>query len=69
MSRITVAIDGMSCSHCLTAVRRAVEGLDGAELEELKLGSAQVRYSPEKLSADRILEAIGDAGYEAHLTT
>jgi copper chaperone len=69
MSRITVSIDGMSCSHCLTAVRRAVEGLDGAELEELKLGSAKVRYSPEKLSAERILEAIGDAGYEARLTS
>jgi hypothetical protein len=28
-----------------------------------------VRYSPEKLSAERILEAIGDAGYEARLTS
>jgi copper chaperone len=65
MSRINLEITGMTCSHCLTAVRKAVEGVDGAELEELTLGAAKVRFDPSKTDVERIKAAVADAGYAA----
>jgi copper chaperone len=67
MTRIALAIDGMSCSHCLSAVRKAIEGIDGAELEELTLGSAKVKLDPSKARPEQVMEAVEEAGYQAQI--
>lgn len=64
MERATIAIEGMSCGHCVKAVTSALEELD-VDIEQVSIGSATVSYDPEATRLDRIAQAIRDAGYEA----
>ncbi|HEX6576102.1 MAG TPA: heavy-metal-associated domain-containing protein [Gemmatimonadaceae bacterium] len=63
MTRTTMKIDGMSCGHCVMAVRKALEGVDGTNVENVALGTATVEYDPNVTSPQKIAEAINDAGY------
>ena len=65
MERLDLDIEGMSCDHCVRAVRTALEGVDGAEVERVAIGSATVRYDPARTSPDAITNAVADEGYEA----
>jgi len=66
MDRLTLAIDGMSCSHCVAAVRGALEELDGVRAEQVEIGRATVAYDPAKANPREIVAAVDAAGYEAH---
>lgn len=70
MATETIQIDGMGCNHCVSAVRTALEQVEGVEIEQVEIGTARVRY---EASADRrqaLDDAIRNAGYEpvAHTT-
>ena len=56
-------IDGMGCEHCVTAVRDALDTVDGVTVEEVEIGSATVAYDPGAASHDDLVRAIEDAGY------
>ena len=63
MDRITMKIDGMTCGHCVGAVTRALQGIDGVQVEQVRIGSATVAFDPAAASEDRIAQAIEDEGY------
>lgn len=63
MESTTIGISGMSCGHCVAAVKRALDGIEGVEVREIKVGSATVDYDPQSVSAERIARAIEDEGY------
>ena len=65
MSRLELEIEGMSCGHCVAAVSEALGELDGVNVEAVRIGSAEVDYSPEVVSPEQIVLAIEDAGYSA----
>jgi copper chaperone len=67
MERLTLTIDGMSCSHCLGAVTRALQGLDGVRIDRVAIGSATVEIDPARTDAQAVTTAIEDAGYQAHV--
>lgn len=65
MERATIAIEGMSCGHCVKAVTSALEELGSVDIEQVSIGSATVSYDPEATPVERIAQAVRDAGYEA----
>ena len=65
MKRTTLTIEGMSCGHCVLAVTKALEGLEGVKVENVSVGAASVEYDPSLASPDDIAGAIADAGYPA----
>ena len=65
MTRTTLKIDGMSCGHCVMSVKKALDGLEGVSVENVAVGSATVAYDPAISSAEKIADAISDAGYRA----
>jgi len=65
MTRTTLKIDGMSCGHCVMSVKKALDGLEGVTVENVAVGSATVAYDPAISSAEKIADAISDAGYRA----
>ena len=65
MERLTLAIDGMSCGHCVGAVKRALADIEGVRVEQIAIGSATVEFDPARASAERVTTAIEDAGYQA----
>ena len=65
MDRINLRIDGMSCGHCVASVREALEGVSGATVDRVEVGSAAVSYDPAVTRPEALEKAVRDAGYEA----
>lgn len=65
MTPLALSINGMSCGHCLNAVRRALSETPGVSVESVRIGRAEVQYDPAVTTPDRIVSAVTDAGYEA----
>ncbi|SDB17408.1 Cu+-exporting ATPase [Desulfonatronum thiosulfatophilum] len=66
---IELGIRDMTCAACVHRVESAVSSLEGVEEATVNLASetAQVRFRPEKVNLQAIMEAIREAGYEAFL--
>ena len=60
----TYRVDGMSCGHCVAAVRDEVERVSGVEAVEVDLGSKQVVVRG-RFEDAAVRAAIHEAGYEA----
>lgn len=67
MSPLNLTIDGMSCGHCLNAVKNALTHLPGVKLDTLSMGRAKLEYDPAAVSESQITQAVTDAGYRAHV--
>ena len=65
MRNLTLAIEGMSCGHCLNAVNRALDGLPGVHVSAVKIGRADLRYDETLVDPSRIESAVSEAGYPA----
>ena len=65
MDRLHLTIEGMSCDHCVSAVRGRLERTDGVKVDDVTIGSAVIDFDPAKTSIDDIEEAIADEGYTA----
>ena len=65
MDRLTLSIEGMSCEHCVRAVRGRLERTPGVTVDQVDIGSATIQYDPTKASVDDIENAIADEGYTA----
>jgi copper chaperone len=63
MKTETLTIEGMSCGHCVKAVKEAIE-TTGAKTEKVEVGSAQLQYDETKISRDKIILAIEEEGYK-----
>ena len=59
-----IAIDGMHCQACVQRVRKALEKVDGAEVRQVEVGSADVTIDLARETS--VLEAVRKAGYEPH---
>ncbi len=62
----TLAITGMSCGHCVSHVKSALEGLEGVIEANVSLeeNRADVAVSTEVSDAD-LVAAVEAAGYQA----
>jgi copper chaperone len=66
MNQKTFNVEGMSCSHCVSAVTKAVSGLDGVGGVEVSLEkkTVDVTYDAAKVSDDALKGVIEDCGYD-----
>jgi len=69
MEKAILKVAGMSCGHCVKAVQQAIAGVDGATPEQVSIGSATVTFDPARTNIGALLDAVADAGYEAHEST
>jgi copper ion binding protein len=65
MRKAKFEIEGMSCQHCVKAVRNALAELPGVSVDDVSIGGATVEFDPTASSVDSVVDAIADAGYEA----
>lgn len=63
MTQLTMHISGMSCGHCVGAVKKALEGTTGVTVDQVVIGSATVRYDESATSPDQIRHAVEEEGY------
>ncbi|WP_405127696.1 copper chaperone CopZ [Sinanaerobacter chloroacetimidivorans] len=66
MEKTVLNVEGMSCSHCVNAVKNAVGALDGvAEVEvNLEGKTVTVTYDAGKVSLSAVKDAIEEEGYD-----
>lgn len=64
MDTVTLKISGMTCEHCVRSVQRALAGVAGADVGQVRVGTAVVRYDPQRVTVDRLRTAVADEGYE-----
>lgn len=60
--KTVIKIDGMSCQHCVMAVKKEIQNLDVLDLE-VKIGEASVEFDENKINEENIKQAIVEAGY------
>jgi len=63
--RLDLTIAGMTCGHCVSAVREALEALPGVNVQQVGIGTASVTLDPQGASAAALVEAVREAGYQA----
>lgn len=66
MEKITLNVEGMSCSHCEKAVKNAVGALVGVINVDVDLvkKTVTVEYDPEKATLENFGLAIEEEGYD-----
>jgi copper chaperone len=65
MTSLTLHVSGMSCGHCLNAVRQALESVPGVHLQSVRIGRADLAFDESLASRDVIVAAVTNAGYSA----
>ena len=63
MAETTIAIEGMSCQHCVMAVKKALGGVPGILESNVQIGNASVKYDEAKTTKEDIEGTIEKAGY------
>jgi copper chaperone len=66
MEKIVLQVNGMSCEHCVAAVKKAaasIAGVSNADVD-LKSGKVALEYDSTKAALSAIKAAIEDQGYE-----
>lgn len=59
----TFAIDGMSCGHCVVAVRAALDAMPGVAVAHVAVGEAAFTLDPDTVTPAEVEAAIERAGY------
>lgn len=59
-------VEGMSCSHCVNAIHKAVGALEGVigVTVDLKAKTVSVEYDDSKVDLSKIKYEIEDQGYD-----
>ena len=65
MEKLQLSIEGMSCEHCVRAVKNRLAATPGIEVEDVRVGAARLRYDPQRTTVDEIENVIADEGYTA----
>jgi copper chaperone len=65
MKQMKLEVSGMSCGHCVSAVRDALGAVPGVNVDQVQIGSVSVTYDESKATVGDLVDAVSDAGYEA----
>lgn len=63
MQQATIAIAGMSCGGCVSAVQKALGAVAGARVDDVTVGSAAVSYDASRTNPAALAQAVRGAGY------
>ena len=67
MRKVTLAIKGMSCGHCVKRVQQALAATTGVAHASVTLepGQAKVEYDEAAATPEQLTAAVTTAGYSA----
>ncbi|MDX2184279.1 MAG: cation transporter [Gemmatimonadaceae bacterium] len=65
MKKLSLAIEGMSCGHCVRAVTGALQAIPGVTVDTVAIGSAELRFDPAVTAEAAIAAAVTAEGYRA----
>lgn len=63
MKRVELNIEGMSCGHCVMAVKKALSNLNDIKVEDVQIGKAVFQLDESHETLAKVIDAIENAGY------
>ena len=66
VDRVHLTIEGMTCEHCVRAVRNRLADTPGVQVEQVEVGSAVITLDPAAATIESVEDAIADEGYTAY---
>jgi copper chaperone len=57
-------IEGMSCNHCVMAVKKELEKLHDLTVRKADIGYVKVQYDDSKITKNDLTKAVDEAGYK-----
>ena len=67
MGQQALAIENMSCGHCVARVKKALEAVPGITVSDVQIGSARIEAREDGALATAI-RTLEDAGYPARVS-
>ena len=66
MQNLTLSVDGMTCSHCESRVKKAVSSLNGVSSVNVDLSgnTVSIELDPSAVTEKQVKDAIEDQGYQ-----
>jgi len=64
MDTKNLQIEGMSCEHCVMAVKHKLSNLNKLIVKEVNIGNAKIEYDSELVPDVVLNEAVESAGYK-----
>jgi copper chaperone CopZ len=67
MKTTRLKVDGMTCSHCVSAVEKALRNQPGVRNATVHLegGAAEVEYDEGAVAPEQLIAAVEEEGYPA----
>jgi Cu+-exporting ATPase len=67
--KLVLSVQGMTCASCVTHVEKALKKVPGVTQASVNLATetAQVIIHPTADTPRKLVQAVEDAGYEAHI--
>ncbi|MBI5215747.1 MAG: heavy-metal-associated domain-containing protein [Ignavibacteriae bacterium] len=62
-----IIIHGMTCQHCVMAVKKELGKLHGATIEHVEIGKARLLVEETMVTDEMLAKAIEEAGYTLQL--
>jgi copper chaperone len=69
MQNLHIEIVGMTCDHCVRAVKNRLSATPGVSVKDVKVGAADIALDDEQTSMSEVEEAISDEGYTVDTVT
>jgi copper chaperone len=63
MIKQKLTIEGMSCNHCVMAVKKELGNISGLSIVDVTVGSARIERDPALVSVARMNAAVEEAGF------
>lgn len=64
MNTRTLKIQGMSCNHCVMALKKELEKVGGLNVHSVEIGEAKVSWEGEQIDESVLGAAIDEAGFK-----
>ena len=69
MRDLHIEIVGMTCEHCVRAVRNRLSTTAGITVKDVKVGAVDLQIDDTRATMDDIEDAISDEGYTVDSVT
>ena len=64
MNTRTLKIQGMSCGHCVKALKKELEKIEGLTVLSVEIGSAKVSWNGKEIDDKVLAAAVNEAGFK-----
>lgn len=64
MNTRTLKIQGMSCNHCVMALKKELEKVGGLNVHSVEIGEAKVSWEGEQIDESVLGAAVDEAGFK-----